>query len=169
MSCPKCGCKVCYEYEDGSRIACTKDRYAAPLPEPVAPPAREAPWPTVPDEVMAQIQAYGDARADGKYSELRISDCIFALRRWANHLSATPPAQAVQDSERIRLLTEVETTGEGFRYSLDCLVNNGVNTYRVCDEENNEYFGDDWVRDPVQAIDEAIRAARTRGNGVEPS
>lgn len=75
------------------------------------------------------------------------------------------PEQVAQDGERVRLLTEVETTGEGLRYSLDCLVNNGVNTFRVCDEEENEYLGDDWVLDPVQAIDEAIRAARARGEG----
>lgn len=80
-------------------------------------------------------------------------------------LVAEQPEQVAQDGERVRLLTEVETTGEGLRYSLDCLVNNGVNTFRVCDEEENEYLGDDWVLDPVQAIDEAIRAARARGEG----
>lgn len=67
-------------------------------------------------------------------------------------------AELQADAERVRLLTEVETTGEGLRYSLDCLVNNGVNTFRVCDEENNEYLGDDWLLDPVQAIDAALAA-----------
>lgn len=64
----------------------------APAPEPSVD---EQFFPRVPDEVMAYIQAYGDARADDDgTSGQRIGDAIKALRRWAAQPQA---AQAVPD------------------------------------------------------------------------
>lgn len=55
-------------------------------------------WPVVPEDVMQHIQVYGEAKAHNRYSELRLSDLIYALRRWAAMLAAptTEPSKAEQ-------------------------------------------------------------------------
>lgn len=45
--------------------------------------------PSVPDEVMLYVHAYGDSRADEDgLSALRIGETVLALRRWAARLQA---------------------------------------------------------------------------------
>lgn len=45
--------------------------------------------PSVPEEVMAYVQAYGDSRADEDgLSAVRIGETVLALRRWAAQVQA---------------------------------------------------------------------------------
>lgn len=49
--------------------------------------------PTVPDDVTACINAYGDSRADNDgLSGLRIGELVLALRRWGRSLASRPAA-----------------------------------------------------------------------------
>lgn len=69
--------------------------------------------PPVPADVMACIQAYGDARADDNgLSGLRLCETIIALRRWA----ATPPAPAAVPAEPVGVLIR----GEGGAWHFSC-------------------------------------------------
>lgn len=50
--------------------------------------------PSVPDEVLLYIHAYGDARADEDgFIALRMAEAILALRRWARDVQATERAR----------------------------------------------------------------------------
>lgn len=78
--------------------------------------------------------------------------------------SAAPAAtQQGMDSARLGMLTAVEDSGEGLRYGLECLVNNGVNTFKIYDEQHEEYLGDCWLEDPLAAIDAALAIQAKQG------
>ena len=50
---------------------------------------------------MELVQVYGDARADDKYSALRLSELIYALRQWAGTLKAAQAEPAGGDKESV--------------------------------------------------------------------
>lgn len=78
-------------------------------------------------------------------------------------LAATHPTQQGLDAARLGMLTAIEDSGEGLRYGLECLVNNGVNTFIVYDEQREEYLVDCWLKDPLAAIDAALAAQAKQG------
>lgn len=83
----------------------TELRAALATQQEAQPQAEPAEWPTVPDRVMELVQVYGDARADDKYSALRLSELIYALRQWAGTLKAAqaePAGGDKEDAERIK-------------------------------------------------------------------
>ena len=68
------------------------------------------------------------------------------------------PVASEQNAKRIALLTTIEDSGEGLRFELNCIVNNGVNTFKVWDEHASDFIEGDWSTDPIAAIDAAIAA-----------
>lgn len=64
------------------------------------------------------------------------------------------------DAARIKLLTTIEDSGEGLRFELNCIVNNGVNTFKVWDEQKSDFIDGDWCLDPINAIDAAMQSTK---------
>ena len=70
------------------------------------------------------------------------------------------------DARRLEFISTIEDCGQGLRYEVNCLVNNGVNTFKIFDGQTEEFLGwDGWFADVPAAIDAAIAAQAAQKNG----
>lgn len=75
--------------------------------------------PSVPNEVMLYVHAYGDSRADDDgLSGLRIGEAVLALRRWAAQLQA---AERERMCDAIKAADDKATEGDYMLDSDDCI------------------------------------------------
>lgn len=154
--------------------------YTAPHPEPVAQAAREARHIATGTDLEWQAKIFheemdklGVPRDDGE-------DFYSLIGRANLALSATPPAQAVQDSgkslnaliaDQLRPFLkpgEKVIWREAFRWhDDDGVLSNHYDSMSVSNLADDFGYEFDWELNMNHAA--IIRAARTRGNGVEPS
>jgi hypothetical protein len=115
--------------------------------------------PTSTSPVLSDEQIKAVFLANGFTIKEGLTDLKPYVYQAARALLAASGQQGL-DAARLEMLTAVEDSGEGLRYGLECLVDDGVNTFNVYDEQREEYLVDCWVKDPLAAIDAALNNRR---------